>query len=83
MSNKLFQGIIYQMRDAVSQTIGVIDDKGTIVACSDLSKIGENHHDIVDEISYTFDTIIISILLHINNCHYEHGNIIITFELWY
>ena len=51
MSNKLFQGIIYQMREAVSQTIGVIDDKGTIVACSELSKIGENHHDIVDEIS--------------------------------
>ena len=59
MSNKLFQGIIYQMREAVSQTIGVIDDKGTIVACSELSKIGENHHDIVDEISYTFDTIVI------------------------
>lgn len=59
MSNKLFQGIIYQMREAVSQTIGVIDDKGTIVACSQLNRIGETHKEIVDEVSYSFDTVVI------------------------
>ncbi len=41
MSNKLFQGVIHQMRDAVGRTIGVIDDTGTIISCSELGKIGE------------------------------------------
>ena len=29
------------MRDAVGRTLGVIDETGTIIACSELSKIGE------------------------------------------
>ena len=31
MSNRLFQGIIHQMRDAVDRVIGVIDDNGVII----------------------------------------------------
>lgn len=41
MSNRLFQGIIHQMRDAIDRTIGVIDDAGTVIACSELGQIGE------------------------------------------
>lgn len=41
MSNRLFQGVIHQMVDAIGRTIGVIDEKGTVVACSDLSRIGD------------------------------------------
>lgn len=41
MSNRLFQGIIHQMRDAIDRTIGVIDDTGAIIACSELGRIGE------------------------------------------
>lgn len=41
MSNRLFQGIIHQMKDAIDKTIGVIDENGTIIACSELGKIGE------------------------------------------
>ncbi len=59
MSNKLFQGLIYQMRDAVDREIGIIDDKGIIIACSQLTKIGGVHRDIVDEISYNYDTLVI------------------------
>ncbi|MDO4565933.1 MAG: PucR family transcriptional regulator, partial [Oscillospiraceae bacterium] len=40
MSNRLFQGIVYQMKDAVDRTVGVADETGTVVACSDLSQIG-------------------------------------------
>ena len=29
------------MRDAVNRTIGVVDDTGTVVACSDLGRVGE------------------------------------------
>ena len=55
MSNKLFQSLVYQMREAVDRDIGIIDEKGTIVACSQLSRIGESHKDILDELSYSFD----------------------------
>ena len=41
MSNRLFQSIIHQMRDAVDRTIGVIDETGAIISCSDLGRIGE------------------------------------------
>ena len=57
MSNKLFQNLVYQMREAVDRDIGIIDEKGTIIACSQLARIGESHHDIIEEISYNFDTI--------------------------
>ena len=57
MSNKLFQGLIYQMKEAVDRNIGIIDDKGIIIACSQLTRIGEAHREILEEVSYTFDTI--------------------------
>ncbi len=57
MSNKLFQGLIYQMREAVDREIGIIDDKGIIIACSQLTKIGGTHEEIVDEISYNYDVL--------------------------
>ena len=42
MSYRLFQGVIQQMKESVGAVIGVVDDNGVIVACSDLSRIGEN-----------------------------------------
>ncbi len=57
MSNKLFQTLVYQMREAIDRDIGIIDEKGTIIACSQLSRIGETHKEIVEEISYNFDTL--------------------------
>lgn len=41
MSNRLFQGIVHQMTDAIDRTIGVIDETGTIISCSELGRIGE------------------------------------------
>ena len=41
MSNRLFQGVVHQMRDTIGRVIGVIDENSTIVACSELSRIGE------------------------------------------
>ncbi len=41
MSNRLFQGVIHQMRSAIDRTIGIIDETGTIISCSELGKIGE------------------------------------------
>ena len=39
MSNRLFQGVIYQMKETVGRTVGVTDETGVIVACSELSRI--------------------------------------------
>ncbi|MEG1846336.1 MAG: helix-turn-helix domain-containing protein, partial [Oscillospiraceae bacterium] len=41
MSNRLFQGIVHQMTDAIDRTIGVIDESGTVISCSELGRIGE------------------------------------------
>ncbi|MGM9665877.1 MAG: PucR family transcriptional regulator [Eubacteriales bacterium] len=59
MSNRLFQGIIHQMHDTVDRVIGVIDDTGLIIACSELSKIGEVRAHAKDEMAYTTDTAVI------------------------
>ncbi len=42
MANRLFQGVIHQMKDAVDKVIGVIDNSATIIACSELGKMGEH-----------------------------------------
>ncbi len=57
MSNRLFQGIIYQLKDAVDRIIGVVDDNGVIIACSELVKIGEMRQGVRDELAYTSDAI--------------------------
>lgn len=58
MSNKLFQSLIYQMKDSIDRSIGIIDEKGSIIACSSLTRIGESRKDVLEEVSYTFDTIV-------------------------
>ena len=41
MPNRLFQGVINQMRDTTDRVIGVVDESGTIISCSELPLIGE------------------------------------------
>ncbi len=41
MSNRLFQGVVHQMQGAIDRTIGVIDETLSIIACSELTRIGE------------------------------------------
>lgn len=43
MSNRLFQGVVHQMRDTIDRVVGVIDETATTIACSDLTKIGERN----------------------------------------
>ena len=53
MANRLFQGVVHQMRDAVDRVIGVVDENGVVVACSELTKIGEVRQGVQEEISYS------------------------------
>ncbi len=42
MSNRLFQGVIHQMKDSIDRNFGILDENSVIIACSELGKIGEN-----------------------------------------
>ncbi len=57
MSNRLFQGIIHQMKEAVDRVIGVFDENGNIISCSELVKIGETRQEVRDKIAYTTDVV--------------------------
>ncbi|MDR1409459.1 MAG: helix-turn-helix domain-containing protein [Oscillospiraceae bacterium] len=41
MSSRVFQNLVHQLRDATGRTIGVLDEGGTIISCSELGRIGE------------------------------------------
>lgn len=49
MSSRMFQGIVHQMRDAIDRAIGVVDETLTIVACSDLGRIGTICPDVTED----------------------------------
>lgn len=55
MSNRLFQGLIHQMRDAMDCIIGVVDSTATIIACSELSKIGSTNEFVSLDLSDSHD----------------------------
>ncbi len=58
MSNRLFQGVINQMKDVIERTVGVIDENGIIIACSESSKIGESRQRIREELSYSANVVV-------------------------
>ena len=58
MSNRLFQGVILQMKDAIDRVIGVVDDNGVIISCSEQVKIGELRQGVRDEMAYAGDAVV-------------------------
>ena len=57
MSNRLFQTVVYQMKDVIGRTIGVIDENGIVISCSDISKVGESRQRIREELAYAQDAV--------------------------
>ena len=53
MSNRLFQGVIYQMKDAFDRVIGVLDENGVVISCSDLGKMGDIRQGVREELSFS------------------------------
>ena len=51
MSSRIFQSVVLQMKDSTDRAIGVIDSEGTVVACNDLSCIGEHWVEAVEAIN--------------------------------
>ncbi len=58
MSNRLFQTVVHQMKDSVGRTLGVIDENGIVIACSELAKIGESKQRIREELAYSQDAVV-------------------------
>ena len=65
MSNRLFQGVIHQMRDAIDRTIGVIDETSVVIACSELGRIGEVNENITTEMLCSTNSFVL------NGCTYK------------
>ncbi|MDR0946453.1 MAG: PucR family transcriptional regulator, partial [Ruminococcus sp.] len=55
MSNRLFQGIIGQLKDTMNCTVGVADQSALIIACSDQSKIGTINEYMTIDLSDSFE----------------------------
>ncbi len=60
MSNRLFQGVIHQMRDAIDRTIGVVDETSVIIACSELGRIGEVNESVTAEVMAAPGTFVVN-----------------------
>ena len=45
MPSRIFQNVIIQMKDSIDRTVGVVDDQGYVVACSELAAIGSRMED--------------------------------------
>ena len=45
MSNSVFQSVIVQLKDATDRVLGVMDAEGSVVACTDVTLLGEHWAD--------------------------------------
>ena len=59
MANRLFQQVVHQMKDTVDRVIGVVDEKGSVIACSELFRIGEQRDGFSNDLFYSADDVII------------------------
>ena len=46
MSGRIFQNVVLQLKENTDRTIGVIDGEGIVIACSELSMIGQRWPDL-------------------------------------
>ena len=59
MSNSVFQSVINQLKEATDRTIGVIDADGSVIACSDITQMGERWSDVPLKIGSSFDNVVL------------------------
>ncbi|MBR7179293.1 MAG: helix-turn-helix domain-containing protein [Oscillospiraceae bacterium] len=55
MSNSVFQSVIMQLKDATDRVLGVMDADGTVVACTDVSVLGERWTDAALKMGASFE----------------------------
>ncbi len=42
MSNRIFQNVIVQLKDATDRILGVMDPEGIVISCSDIEPWGRD-----------------------------------------
>ncbi|MDD4510849.1 MAG: PucR family transcriptional regulator, partial [Oscillospiraceae bacterium] len=57
MSSRIFQGIVLQLKASTNCTVGIIDAEGSVIACNDISKIGEHWLDAVEAVHSAGDAV--------------------------
>lgn len=60
MSSRVFQSVILQMKEATERCVGVVDDQGFVIACSELALIGSHLDDIQFSAADSQEQIIVS-----------------------
>jgi len=60
MSSRIFQSIVLQMKDCSDRAVGVIDDQGTVVACNELTCIGEKWSNVAALLAAEQDSLVVS-----------------------
>ena len=45
VSNRIFQSVIVQLKEATDRVLGVIDAEGNVVSCTDTSVLGDRWAD--------------------------------------
>ncbi len=58
MSNSVFQNIMQQLKDITDRTFGVIDADGVVIACTDVSQLGERWSEAAVKISGAADSVV-------------------------
>ena len=58
MSNRLFQEVIEEMQESLDRVVGVVDENGVVIACSEVQRIGETNMKIVEEMTFSTDIIV-------------------------
>lgn len=53
MSSRIFQSVVLQMKDSTDRAIGVIDSEGTVIACNELTCIGEKWAGAVEAVNHS------------------------------
>ena len=58
MSGRIFQNVVLQLKENTDRIIGVIDEEGIVVACSELSVIGQKWSEAISVIQQAEDQVV-------------------------
>ncbi|MCI6728843.1 MAG: helix-turn-helix domain-containing protein [Clostridiales bacterium] len=58
MSNRIFQSVIVQLKDATDRVLGVMDAEGNVVSCSDTAMLGERWQEAALKVGAAFDSMV-------------------------
>lgn len=60
MSGRIFQNVVLQLKENTDRTIGVIDGEGIVIACSELSMIGQRWPEHVSAVNGAAGALVVS-----------------------